>query len=49
MIAASHDRYFLDNIVDRIFAFEGNGHLTQYEGGYTDYTEALARKRRGSI
>ena len=40
----SHDRYFLDNIVDRIFAFEGDGHLTQYEGGYTDYTEALARK-----
>ena len=30
--------------MDRIFAFEGNGHLTQYEGGYTDYTEALARK-----
>ena len=44
VIAVSHDRYFLDNIVDRIFAFEGNGHLTQYEGGYTDYTEALARK-----
>ena len=44
VIAVSHDRYFLDNIVDRIFAFEGNGHLTQYEGGYTDYTETLARK-----
>ena len=44
VIAVSHDRYFLDNIVDRIFAFEGDGHLTQYEGGYTDYTEALARK-----
>ena len=44
VITVSHDRYFLDNIVDRIFAFEGNGHLTQYEGGYTDYTEALARK-----
>ena len=44
VIAVSHDRYFLDNIVDRIFACEGNGHLTQYEGGYTDYTEALARK-----
>ena len=44
VIAVSHDRYFLDNIVDRIFAFEGNGHLTQFEGGYTDYTEALARK-----
>ena len=26
-----------------------NGHLTQYEGGYTDYTEALARKGGGSI
>ena len=36
----SHDRYFLDNLVDRIFAFEGNGVLKQYEGGYTDYLEA---------
>ena len=44
VIAVSHDRYFLDNIVDRIFAFEGEGRLTQYEGGYTDYAEALARK-----
>ena len=44
VIAVSHDRYFLDNIVDRIFAFEGNGHLTQYEGGYTDYTERWREK-----
>ena len=43
VIAVSHDRYFLDNIVDRIFAFEGNGHLTQYEGGYTDYTVCHCR------
>lgn len=40
VIAVSHDRYFLDNLVDRIFAFEGNGVLKQYEGGYTDYLEA---------
>ena len=40
----SHDRYFLDDVVDRIFAFEGDGRLTQYEGGYTDYAEARARK-----
>ena len=33
----SHDRYFLDRVVHRIFAFEGNGKLCQYEGGYTDY------------
>ena len=44
VIVVSHDRYFLDDVVDRIFAFEGNGKLTQYEGGYTDYAEAKARK-----
>lgn len=45
VVTVSHDRYFLDNVVDRIFAFEGDGHLWQYEGGYTDYLEA--RERRG--
>ena len=44
VICITHDRYFLDDVVDRIFAFEGNGKLTQYEGGYTDYAEAKARK-----
>lgn len=39
VITVSHDRYFLDRIVQRIFAFEENGKLTQYEGGYTDYLE----------
>ena len=37
VITVSHDRYFLDRCVRRIFAFEGNGVLKQYEGGYTDY------------
>lgn len=37
VIIVSHDRYFLDRTVRRIFAFEGNGKVTQYEGGYTDY------------
>jgi ATP-binding cassette subfamily F protein uup len=36
VITVSHDRYFLDRIVRRIFAFE-NGTINQYEGGYTDY------------
>ena len=40
VITVSHDRYFLDNIADRIFAFEADGKLVQYEGGYTDYLEA---------
>ena len=39
VITVSHDRYFLDRVVDRIFAFEAGGHLTQYEGGYTDYRD----------
>ena len=37
VITVSHDRYFLDRIVRRIFAFEENGHIQQYEGGYSDY------------
>ena len=37
VITVSHDRYFLDRVVRRVFAFEGGGKLTQYEGGYTDY------------
>ena len=37
VIVVSHDRYFLDRTVNRIFAFETGGVLRQYEGGYTDY------------
>ena len=44
VIAVSHDRYFLDNIADRIFEFDRSGNLTQYEGGYTDYLEAKKRR-----
>lgn len=44
VITVSHDRYFLDNVVDRIFEFDGNGHLQQYEGGYTDYVEAKKKR-----
>ena len=38
VIVVSHDRYFLDRTVRRIFSFEGNGYLEQHEGGYTDYS-----------
>ena len=40
VITVSHDRYFLDRIAKRIFAFEGNGRIRQYEGGYSDYLNA---------
>ena len=39
VIAVSHDRYFLDRVARRIFAFEGGGKITRYEGGYTDYRQ----------
>lgn len=39
VIVVSHDRYFLDRTVDRIFSFEGGGRLKQYEGGFSDYYE----------
>ena len=39
VITVSHDRYFLDRTVDRIFSFEGGGRLKQYEGGFSDYYE----------
>ena len=38
VVTVSHDRYFLDRTMKRIFAFEGDGKLRQYEGGYTDYS-----------
>ena len=47
VIAVSHDRYFLDNLADRIFEFDREGNLTQYEGGYTDYL-AAKKQREGT-
>lgn len=41
VISVSHDRYFLDRTMRRIFAFEGDGIIRQYEGNYSDY---LVRK-----
>ena len=59
VVTVSHDRYFLDRTMKRIFAFEGEGKLKQYEGGYTDYslkklvmkeeTEAEQVKKTGNI
>lgn len=44
VITVSHDRYFLDRVVRRIFAFEGGGMVTQYEGGFTDYQAAVSER-----
>ncbi|MBW7474935.1 ABC-F family ATP-binding cassette domain-containing protein [Paenibacillus oenotherae] len=39
VFVVSHDRYFLDRTVDRIFAFEGNGVVTQHVGNFSNYEE----------
>lgn len=44
VITVSHDRYFLDRIVKRIFAFDGKGNLRQHEGGYTEYAARIAEE-----
>ena len=44
VIAVSHDRYFLDRIAERIFSFNGNGKIKQYEGGYSDFKIAFDRE-----
>ncbi len=49
VITVSHDRYFLDNVVERIFAFQEDGSLKQYEGGYTDYLEALKKEQLSDV
>lgn len=47
VITVSHDRYFLDRIARRIFAFKGNGVIAQYEGGYTDYLNKRREEEPG--
>lgn len=47
LIIVSHDRSFMDNIVDHIFVFEGNGRIRDYHSNYTEYREAAQQKERG--
>ncbi|MDT8717570.1 ABC-F family ATP-binding cassette domain-containing protein [Clostridium sp. 19966] len=41
VITVSHDRYFLDRIADKIFAFHGNGKVTIHNGNYSDFKEDI--------
>lgn len=46
VLTISHDRYFLDRTVNRLFVFEGDGHIRRFEGGYTDYQVQLLRESK---
>jgi len=37
VIVVSHDRYFLDRICNKIFSYEGNGLINEYNGNYSDF------------
>ena len=43
LLMVSHDRYFLDNLTDHLFVFEGDGKVKDFPGNYTEY--ALSRKK----
>jgi ATP-binding cassette subfamily F protein uup len=42
LLIVSHDRYFMDQLVEHIFVFEGDGRIRNFPGNYTDYREYLA-------
>ena len=42
MITVSHDRYFMDRLVDHLFVFEGDGQVKDFPGNYTDYRENVS-------
>ncbi|NTU86054.1 MAG: ATP-binding cassette domain-containing protein [Chloroflexales bacterium] len=44
VVAVSHDRYFLDRVVTRTFAFEGEGRIVEYPGGYSMYVQHRAAR-----
>lgn len=48
VIVVSHDRYFMDRTVRRLFAFDEEGRLTRHEGGYTDYANRMAQEETDS-
>lgn len=49
VIIVSHDRYFMDKLVDHLFVFEGEGVVSDFPGNYTQYRISLLNKKRDEI
>ena len=47
LITVSHDRYFLDRVVDHMLVFEGAGKITLFNGSYQEYYETYGRENLG--
>ncbi|MBQ1460876.1 MAG: ABC-F family ATP-binding cassette domain-containing protein, partial [Selenomonas sp.] len=48
IIFVSHDRFFVDRLADKVFAYEDGGRLRMYSGGYTYYREKLAEQEQAA-
>ncbi|MCH1437378.1 MAG: ABC-F family ATP-binding cassette domain-containing protein [Flavobacteriales bacterium] len=48
MITVSHDRYFMDRLVDHLFVFEGEGQVKDFPGNYTDYRSSVSSNVRSN-
>lgn len=46
LLIVSHDRYFMDQLVEHLFVFEGEGQIRHFPGNYTDYREWLKERER---
>ncbi|GAA0321782.1 ABC-F family ATP-binding cassette domain-containing protein [Bacillus carboniphilus] len=45
VITVSHDRYFLDRVVDKLIVFDGQGNISRFMGSYTEYMEEMKEKK----
>ena len=48
VIVVSHDRYFVDKVVDHVWAFEGEGKIRDFPGNYSDYRRWKAERESGA-
>lgn len=46
LIVVSHDRFFMDKMVDHLFVFKGEGEVKDYPGNYTLYRKAIAQEKK---
>ncbi|GAY74863.1 ATPase components of ABC transporters with duplicated ATPase domains [Sporolactobacillus inulinus] len=49
VLAVSHDRYFLDRVVDRLIVFEGDGRIRRFEGNYSDYMDERKKEQAAAV
>lgn len=49
LVLVSHDRYFMDHLIDQLFVFEGDGKIMPFNGNYSDYRIWLEEKENIKI